>query len=1145
MTPAEKRKKILKFAGAAAVIWVLLVWWLGGALGLAGADLWVMRGVLWVLGLGATGAIAWLLLRQLPKEPGSAVKTRTDDIDAVIAAARTALHGARPAGEGGGRTSGRAAIGSLPMVIVTGPSGSAKTTTVVRSPVGAELLAGDVFRGEATAPTPSVNAWYAQEAVLLEAGGTVALDPSRWGRLVRQVQPSRLGAALGGGGQAPRSAVVCISCEELLRPGGQETVRRDVRVLRERLGELSRALGVRLPVYVVFTKLDRVPHFLDYVATFTKPEASEVLGATLPLDLGDAGTYGERTAKRVAQTFERLCSSLSLRRLELLPREHTVETRASAYEFPRELRKLGGAVSELLVELTMPSQLHASPFLRGYYFTGVQPVFVTDAPSMPQSAHAQRASVAAPAATHVFAPGQLASAMDAVAPTPATRKVPRWDFLDGVLRDVVLADETARRVTQGGARVDGLRRAGLAAAALLGLVIAGGFTVSWAQNRRIERRATALAAGLAAAPRDAAGLPTMESLQRLDSLRSLALQLRQWERDGAPLRTRWGLHQGEAMRTAVLGTYFAALESQLVDPARTTLRGSLAALPEAPSAGDDYGASYDALKAYLITTSNPEKSTAAFLSPALLARHVGTKTFEPARSAIARRQLDFYAEELKTERLGRRDPDAATVQRARTHLRAFSGVERIYQFMLSEAAKGNPAVRFRSGALVSDRVEVAGAFTKGGFQFMEGAFRSADRYLQGEPWVMGDGVTLSPEERARVVETLRDRYRQDYAGAWRSYLNAVVVSRYGGMRDASQKLGQLAGPQSPLLAALALASEHTGVSDSAIAQVFQPVHAVVPPGSTDKLVSEGNAPYMGALAQLQSAIDQAANAPPGSGEAVAQAAAAQASNAKLAVKQMAQGFRLDAVGRVEATVERLLTAPITYVEPMLRGVGAAEVNAAGADFCATVRPLLARFPFTPGASAQAPVADVHAMFRPETGTLWTFTEQVQKVVVRRGDQFVSAPGTSVPANPAFIGFLNRSAAFSDAIYRHGMSFTLRPVLPEGVQSLTVTIDGQTARWQPGSVDARQFSWLGVPNGEARISARIGGQDVAIAAFQGPWAAFQLFHSAASWRTGATNVVEWEAAGRPRISMELVPRGGQPVMRRDYFNGYSCVGRVAR
>ena len=1142
-TPAEKRKKILAATTTGALLWIWLVWWLGGAMGLAGADLWIMRGVLWVLGLAAAGAIAFMLLKQLKKDPGGAA--RTEDIDQAMAAARTALSGARPAAATGGRASGRAAIGSLPMVIVTGASGSAKTTTVVRSPIGPELLAGDVFRGEATAPTPAVNVWYAQEAVLLEAGGTVALDPARWSRLVRQVQPRRLGAALGGGGQAPRSAVVCISCEELIRPGGQDTVRRDVRVLRERLGELSKALGVRLPVYVVFTKLDRVPHFLEYVSTFTKAEASEVLGATLPLDSGDAGTYAERTAKRVGQTFERICSSLSLRRLELMPREHTPETRANAYEFPREFRKLGPAVSEMLVELTMPSQLHSSPFLRGYYFTGVQPVFVTDSPSLPHAAQAQRASVAAPAATHVFGPGQLAAAMEAAPQAATTRKVPRWDFLDGILRDVVLADDTARRVTQGGARVDGLRRTGLAAAAALALVIAGGFTVSWAQNRRLERRAAALATGLAAAPRDAAGLPTLASLQRLDSLRALTMQLREWDRDGAPLGTRWGLHVGDDIRPGVERAYFGALESQLVDPARTTIRGSLAALSETPAESDDYGATYDGLKAYLITTSNPEKATAAFLSPALLTRHVGTRTFEPERQALARRQLDFYADELKSERLGRRDADGATVQRARTHLRAFSGVERIYQFMLSEAAKGNPAVRFRSGPLVSDRQEVAGAFTKGGFTFMEGAFRSADRYLQGEPWVMGDGVTLSPEERARVVESLRERYRQDYANAWRGYLNAVTIARYGGLRDASAKLGQLAGPQSPLLAALALASQHTAVGDSAISNVFQPVHAVVAPGATDKLVSEGNAPYMGALAQLQSSIDQAANAPPGAGEMAAQAAAGQASSAKLAVKQMAQGFRLDPQGRVEATVERLLTAPIAYVEPMLRGVGAAEVNAAGADFCASVRPLLAKYPFTPSATVQAPVSEVHSMFRPETGSLWTFTEAVQKVVVRRGDQFVSAPGSSVPANPGFIGFLNRSAAFSDAIYRHGMSFTLRPQLPAGVQSLTVTIDGQSARWQPGSVDARQFSWLGVPNGEARISARIGGQDVAIAAFQGPWAAFQLFHSAASWRSGATNVVEWEAAGRPRISMELVPRGGQPVMRRDYFSGYSCVSRVAR
>ena len=1135
---AEKRKKILTTAGGIAFAWVVAVWYLGGALGLAGADLWVLRGGLWVLGLAAIAGVAWFALKQL-KGAGGGATVRTDDVDAAMAQARAALAAARPA-KG-------ASLGTLPMVVVTGTAASAKTSAIVRSALAPELLAGDVARGDAVAPTTGVNVWFAQNTLFVEAGGGVATEPARWSRLVRHVQPRRLGAALAGKPQAARSALVCVSCEELVRPGGAEAVMRDVRALRDRLRELARALGVRLPVYVLFTKLDRVPHFTEYVQHFTRDEAQEVLGATLPLDAGPPGGYAERMSKRVSHTLDRLFQSLAVRRLELLPREHVTEKRSGVYEFPREFRKLAPLMTELLVELTAPSQLHASPFLRGYYFTGVQPVVVTETPGL-AAASAPARVAATSKATGVFTPVDIPVAVPS-AGAPVQRKVPRWDFLDGVLRDVVLADDGARRLTEGGARVDTLRRGALAAAAVLALVLAGGFTTSWAQNRAFARRTAGLTAAVAAAPRDAQGLPAVATLRALDSLRGQVETLRAWDRDGAPLRYRWGLNSGDALRPRAERAYVAAVETQIVDSARSSVRARLAALPATPSEADDYGVAYDGLKAYLVTTSEPQRATAAFLPGALLARWTAAP-LDSARAALAKRQLEFYAEEMRAGRIAARPGDAATVQHARTHLLAFTGIERIYKFMVSEAGRSNPSVSFNArvpgsaGYLVS-RYEVPGAFTKGGWNFMETAFKGADRFLLGEPWVLGEGARADIDP-AKAIAELRARYRQEFVQHWRAYLASGAVARYGGVKDAARRLGTLAGHQSPLLAFLSLASTNTAVPDTTVSVIFQPAQSIVAPGATDKLVGEGNASYMQALAQLQSAVDQAANAPPGTGEPAAQAAAGQAAQAKLAVRQLAQSFRLDPQGGVDRSVERLLEAPIAHVEPMLRGVGAAEMNARGRDFCAAVRPLLAKYPFTPTSTVPAPVAEVHAMFRPETGSLWQFADELQKVVVRRGDQFVRAQGATSEPNPAFLAFLNRAAIFSDAVYRNGMSFTIKPMLNNDVKQMTVTIDGQTARWQGDRINPGQFSWLGMPNGEARITARMNNQDVAVAAFQGPWAAFQLFHAAASWRSnGATQTAEWDVAGRPRVSLEIVPRGGQAVMRRDYFNGFGCVSQVAR
>jgi type VI secretion system protein ImpL len=421
-------------------------------------------------------------------------------------------------------------------------------------------------------------------------------------------------------------------------------------------------------------------------------------------------------------------------------------------------------------------------------------------------------------------------------------------------------------------------------------------------------------------------------------------------------------------------------------------------------------------------------------------------------------------------------------------------------------------------------------------------------------------------DRRQLAAELRTRYEADFVRHWREYLRAGTVVRYANLKDAAQKLQALSGPQSPLLAMLALASRNTAVdSAGAVTKAFQPVHAVLPPAITDKYVSDANAPYVQALAALGAAVDQAASAPPGQGEAAAQSAAGGASQAKLAVNQVAQGFNVDTAGHVEAVVQKLLTDPIVAVEPYLRNVGSGELNAAGARFCSSFGGLMNKYPFNPDASTEATVDVVAGMFKPGTGLMWTFYDEVlQKVLAKQGNQVVPRPGAPMAPNAAFVAFFNQAAGLSAALFKDGsedprFSFALRPVLSDAIAGVTLGVDNQVARFTRSANDLTPFQWQAGTARSARLAAQLSGTEVnVLGPFTGPWSLFKLFHRADRWQGANGNyTVEWTprmSGGQPmtltdgtpvRVTVELRMPGVPPVLQRGYFDGLRCVSRVAQ
>lgn len=1137
--PKSRRARIWLVTALAYLAFAVLVWFVGGWLAPHGSDRWWLRLGLWVLGAVSAGVLLWFFAGDSAGGSGGAPADGGDDLDSTLATATAHLASARAAG---GRP-----LHSLPMVVFLGPEGSAKTTVIAHSGLEPDLLAGEVFRGDHIGPTPGVNLWYTHQTVLLEAGGKLAADPARWGRLVRRIRPRTLKATLTGRSQASRAAVVCFSCEELLKPGSAQAVPAAARGLRALLFRLAQESGVHLPVYVLFTKADRIAYFGEFTGRLSRDEAQQVLGVTQRWPgRATAGPYADREFQRLNAAFDRLMSSLAATRLELLARERDVERQAGLYEFPRELRKIVPATIQFLVELCRPSQLEVGPVLRGFYFTGVRAVVVSDAAPVAPAAGGGAAGAGRIAATQAF---NAVAYEGAAVPSPAmatSRKMPQWLFLSTLFREVLLGDRAPSAVAQSARNVALLRRAGLAVAAALCVVGALWSTVQYVKNGR----AISAARELAVVIPSGTDLPTVETLNRLETLRDHLERLSTWR--------RWWFYKGRGLYPELRQIYQERFNSILLGPARVALLKSLDSLPDAPNATAQYGRAYDLLKAYLMTTSQSDKLAARFVVPVLTERWINGRELDPARTELAQRQFEFYATRLCRSGACGTEPEQRVVLRTRRFLGQFQGAQRVYKLMVSEVSAKNPGIQFTrrfpaAAGLVTDSYEVPGAFTERGWVAMQDALKHIDRFFQADDWVLGDqqGGGL---DRAKLAGDLRATYVDDYIRSWLTFLTAASVVPYQNPKDAARKLAQLGSNQSPLLQLLSLVAQNTKVDPATIGAAFQPVHTVMPPTATDRFVVDANQPYVGALNALQAVVEQTASAP-GAAEGLMTQTLDAARGAKAAVGQVALKFAVSGeASGVGARVKSLLEEPVDRVERLMGRLPVSALNERGAAFCRSFGTILGKYPIKPDASVEATLAEVAGVFDPNNGALWRFyNEGLQSVLVKQGAQYVPKSGLSVSPTSAFVRFFNRLAAVTEALWPSGSTqpqfdFTLKLLPAEGVPTAAFSMDGQVRRFTRTYSAAQRYSWVGAGARDVRLSAEVRGRDETLLGYDGTWALFKLLQRARWGTIGVTSVVRWvvpvqgQAVG---LEAELNLGAARPILKGDYFVGMSCVSQVVR
>jgi len=1066
---------------------LVLAWMAGPVLHVEGTALVILRVVFVLLGVAAATIILVLYFRKRKREGSTKNIQGNTELDTLLRDAEKKLASAQ-------RT-GAKTLDSLPLLYMLGEANSAKTTTVNKSGLDPELLAGQMYRDQDIVATPVANLWYTQQCVIVEAGDAVRRNPGLWAKLIRRTRPKAYRSAMGS--QAPiRAAVVCMSCEHFLGTTATEAVSASARNTNQMLRDLAQQLGTEVPVYVILTKLDRVPGFTEYVRNLSNEEASQALGIPAARSGVSSGLHAEQATREVTNALDQLIFSLGEYRLELLGRENDQRNVDPLYEFPREIRKLRNNLASYLVELARPSHLNANPYLRGFYFTGVRAHMVEQMVSAP--AAVQQSAPADAGATRMFSVQQMQTAAAPPTPQVVSQKIAQWTFLPKLFPIVILQDRSALSSTSNSGRTHTFRRIVFGTVSALLLIYLLFLVISYGNNSRLQHRIASAAEALPVRTVTATMLASQQELASLDQLRGALLQLEEYQQNGPPLMYRWGLYHGNDLLDAARRIYFDRFQRLLLTNTQVNMVAMLGALPADSKGGGEYGAAYNPLKAYLITTSNADKSTPDFLTPVLMQYWLNGKSPETdEQKQLAQQQFDFYANELRRGNPYSIAPAMPVVTHARSYLNSFGGYDRIYQSMLAAASKASPPIDFNktypgSSAVVSEPHVVQGAFSRNGFTFMQDAIQHPDRYFSGDAWVLGDQAAAALDP-VKAKQELSSRYQADFLNEWRTFLKQASVAKYSNLQDASGKLQTLSSPSSALLQLIFTASHNTAVPNPDFSKPFQPTQAFVPPDSTDRLISDKNTPYINSLISLQGSIGpvlpQLSDPAMAKNPTTVLPIQTAAGTARGTVQQTAQAFD---PGPVEGIVTALLLAPITSTEDAANRVAGA---AAGGDLkrlCDTVQGLMAKFPFSPNSTNEATVSDVAAIFQPQTGALWTtYQSSLKQSLIQQGSTYVAAPGSKL--SPSFVHFFNQAAAVSAAFYPPGatsptLNFTGTIVPSKGIQSVTLAVDSQRLS---GAAISKQFNWSAQTAQTAQLTANYASGSLPLFQFNGTWSLFHL------------------------------------------------------
>lgn len=258
----------------------------------------------------------------------------------------------------------------LPWYIVIGPPDAGKTTVLANSGLHFPLATpNENLSMSGIGGTRHCDWWFTNDAVLIDTAGRYTtqdshkkIDQSGWLRFIQLLKQYRRRRPING-------AILTVSIQDLLIKD-EESLKQQAKTLRSRLNELQNQLGIRFPVYLLFTKCDLIAGFDAFFSHLSQDERKQVWGFSFQDDQPIASDTSESGSNKsqLSTYFFHLIERLNQQLLWRIQEERQLNLRAQLQGFPSRMASLSQALETFVQHAFAPSHFDLPPRLRGVYF---------------------------------------------------------------------------------------------------------------------------------------------------------------------------------------------------------------------------------------------------------------------------------------------------------------------------------------------------------------------------------------------------------------------------------------------------------------------------------------------------------------------------------------------------------------------------------------------------------------------------------------------------------------------------------------------------------------------------------------------------------------------------------------------------------
>ena len=1055
-----------------------------------------------------------------------------------------------------------------PWYAIIGPPGAGKTTALLnaglRFPLAAEMGQGPVA---GVGGTRLCDWWFTEDAVLIDTAGRyttqdsdAAVDRAGWQAFLDLLKRTRPRQPLNG---------ILVAVPVTAFGGSGEEWQAHARAVRQRVKEIGDRLGIRLPVYVVFTKADLIAGFTEFFDDLDREKRTQVWGATFPLTQDEAGPVSGFAAE-----FRALIERLDARLFDRLQAERSPDRRGLIAGFAAQCGTLETPIGGFLHDAFGGSRLDPAPMLRGFYFcSGTQEGTPFDR------------------LTGVLARSFGIDQRRVLALHPDQG---RSYFLTRLLKEMIFGEAMLGSEKPGIARRRMLLRNG--AFAVAGVAVLAGAALLWHSRDANWQQIDELSSALASYEKIAAGLPLdpvadadlPRILPLLDQARSLP---HGYNHSAAGGSWKFGLSQDAKLAAGARAVYRHAIERVLLPRLIWRLEAQMHGSLDRP----DF--LYEATRVYLMLGSTGS------LDRDLVRTWMGLDweaAYPGPAMAPTRLDLSRHLDALLQNPLPQIPLDGALVATARTTFSRVPLADRIYSRIAASSAAQTvspwrPAEALGSGgARLFVRASgkplvdgVPGFYTVDGFyRVLLPALGNITDEVASESWVLGKSAEVAPDSAAAVdlENQVIAEYEAYYAKRWDAMLADLDIVPMRAAEQAAQDLYVLGSPHSPIRDLLksvareltlsrpppapataaavttAAGAAPTGQASSGTAARLETLLGTQrsgpppePPGKKTDDRYQALRDFVGNEAGAP--IDEALKAVNGLQQQLAKLAAAVPGAAPAAPTGDDPILTLRAeASRDPQPVARWLKAMATSGEALRSGGARLQVaqafNSSGGPAQLCQRAVAGRYPFVAGASEDIPLDDFARLFAPGGLLDGFFNTQLRPYVDTRGQTWraQAVDGVLAPFLPEQLARFQRAAVIRDLFFGAGgttpaVRFDITPLtLDDGAKQVNLDLGGTSISYAHGPARATEITWPG-PNGMENVHLVFdpppaGGAGTLGA--NGPWALFRLFHQGSLQRSGSAEryMLSFQL-GERQASFEILAGSVLNPLAPGVLSGFQC------